>query len=108
MTSIRKAIFLMWVVLALCLVAPFLDYKYAEIIDEGTTTFVLLALAIMTDTIIAYLLLALAIGKLIDGIVSPDAYSLNELIWDILCFLGAIILHIYRRKNKPHESRNYK
>lgn len=88
----------MWATIALCLIDPLTGFVYAEAIEEITTSLLLLALALLTDKIIAYLMLALAVGKIIDGQQSPYEWSANELLWDIVSFAGAIVLYFYRRK----------
>lgn len=94
----KKVIFLMWLCFLLCSLAPIVGYEYADTIEEVATTVIFLAMAVLTDKVIAYLMLALSIGKLIDGQECPYGYGPNELIWDIISFSGAIVLYIYRRK----------
>lgn len=103
MKNIHKAILLMWLVFALCLIEPICS-AYVDSIEELATTFVMLSLALLTDKIIAYLMLALAVGKLIDGQVAPYGYNVNEFLWDIVCFAGAIVLYIHRKRKAKQTS----
>lgn len=90
----------MWICFGLSLLTPINNYRYADGLEELCGSFILLAITILTDKIIAYLLLALSIGKLIDGQMDPYEYSVNELLWDFISFAGAIALYFYRRKRK--------
>lgn len=104
MAQLNKCVWLMWLCLILCLLAPLNNFQYADAMEELATSVILLAIAILTDKIIAYILLSLAVGKLIDGQQNPYAYGVGELIWDIVTFVGAIILYFYRKKRSKSSS----
>lgn len=103
MTHEQKATWLMWICFLLAVASSF-NEKYADGLEELAATIILLALTILTNKIIAYLMLALSIGKLIDGQVNPYNYTQSEIIWDTLCFCGAIILYIYRIIKKTSQN----
>ena len=61
--------------------------------------------ALHTKKIIAYVLVGLSVGKLLDEFVSPYGYSYVEFINDCMVLLFALLYYVYRHLKKDDAKR---
>lgn len=118
-SNVGQAALYIWLIIIWCLLRPVIvahtpdvvftyvkatgkPYKWPDLVFflMGDIAMLIVALAFqrLTNLIVAWVFLALAVGKIMDEFVSPFGYWWGEVVWDVAVFACAYVAYRYRNR----------